>query len=155
MDQRDFNRDMGSYLRERKSGGKSFFSRIVPKVEIVSEDKQPPKPEEVPREHVEAVLRGESVPHEDDDFELAEPEHKSWWKRMFGSRPREAVAEDDVDLSVLSDKKPSVDSDVKEMLRICVQWVNRLPSEEIQEIRRSDEYVEFKRLLDKYGLIKK
>ena len=167
MDQREFNRQMGSYLRERKDGG-GFWKKLksmVPSVTIVpDEEDQEPEPEEVPVEKVQAVMRGESVePAEDDEFEAYEAmdEQAGFFERLsqwiFGSYDRtELLHEDDVDVAVIEqDVKPEVDRDVKEMLRVCVRWVNRLPPEEIQAIKREDEYREFKALLDKYGLLKK
>lgn len=167
MDQREFNRQMGSYLRERKSG-EGLWDRLkalLPSIEITSdEQEEQPEPEEVPVEQVEAVMRGESVEPEEDEDEFAQYDEipdKSFFERLsewvFGSYERdELLHEDDVDVAVIErDVKPEVDRDVKEMLRVCVQWINRLPPEEIQAIKREDEYREFKSLLEKYGLLKK
>lgn len=155
---------MGSYLRERKTAGEGFFSKLkkaFPRVSVEKEEPTP-EPEEVPKEHVEMVLRGERVPQpepEEAEAEAIPQKKRPFWRRWFFI-VEETYEEpkDDVDLSVL-EKKPAnkgrVDDDVKEMLRICVRWVNMLPPERIQDIKRSDEYVEFRRLLDKYGLIKK
>ncbi len=162
MSQRDFNREMGSYLRERKTAGDGFFSKMrkkMPKVSFSKEEEEKVVPDSVPKEHVEMVLRGERVPQPEpeEEFEPRPAKKKPFWHRWFFV-VEEVYEEpaDDVDMTVL-EKKPQgrVDDDVKEMLRTCVKWVNMLPPEKIQEIKRSDEYVEFKRLLDKYGLIKK
>lgn len=162
MDQREFNRQMGSYLRERKSEGGGFLSKLsrkLPNVTVVDEDKEAPKPNEVPREHVEAVMRGERVPAEEVEFEEDEIPKRGFmaWVRDMFEDERAPQPVQDVELAELERRpaKANIDDDVKEMLRICVRWVNRLPPEEIQEIRRTDEYQEFKRLLDKYGLLKK
>ena len=175
MDQREFNRQMGSYLRERKDGD-SFWKRIkemIPSVSIVS-DKDDEESEgsaraqeEVPVEQVEAVMRGESLPKDDEEDEDLAAAYDSvpsegffarWSKKLFGSYEKHELLhdEEDVDVAVITEyEKPAVDEDVKEMLRACVRWINRLPPEEIQAIKREDEYREFKRLLEKYGLLKK
>ena len=164
MGQRDFNKDMGSYLRERKTAGEGFFSKMkkkMPKVSFSKEEEQKPIPDTVPKEHVEMVLRGERVPQPEpveDEFEAAPEKRKPFWHRWFFvvEETYEEPTQDDVDMAVLERKPaPKVDEDVKNMLRTCVRWVNMLPPEKIQEIKRSDDYVEFKRLLDKYGLLKK
>ena len=62
---------------------------------------------------------------------------------------------EEIDLDDVYENQGAVDDDVKEMLRICVHWVNMLPSDKIQDIKRSDDFVKFKKLLDKYGLLKK
>ena len=158
MEQTEFNRQMGAYIRERKKE-KSVFSRIKPRVTVVDDDKPEP-PLEVSREHVDAVLRGERLV-EEDDFEESRVERPRFWKRVFGwiSLGDEVASpvQDDVDVGEIVNEKPrsAVDADVKEMLRICVHWVNMLPPEQLQDIKRSDDFDKFKRLLDKYGLIKK
>jgi len=166
MGQRDFNKDMGSYLRERKTAGEGFFSKVkkkMPKVSFSDKEEERVVPDSVPREHVEMVLRGERVPQPEpeEDFEPAVRKKMPFWRRWFvvvEEAPIERFRDEDVDMTVLDRKevpKGRVDEDVKEMLRTCVKWVNMLPPEKIQDIKRSDEFVEFKRLLDKYGLIKK
>jgi hypothetical protein len=173
MDQREFNRQMGSYLKERKGQPRGLWKRVkdlVPSVKIVDEDKereQAPS-DEVPVEQVEAVLRGESLPkdeEEDDEEAFAEYDEvpsEGFFARLsrkvFGSYEKHELLhdEEEVDVAVITEyQKPAVDRDVKEMLRSCVRWINRLPPEDIQAIKREDEYREFKRLLEKYGLIKK
>ncbi len=174
MDQREFNRQMGSYLRERKSGD-GLWKRLkdkLPSVTIVDdEEEQPAAParEEVPVEQVEAVMRGESLPEEESDeeefaeYEEMEESSKSFFERLreflFGSYEKHELLhdEEDVDVAVITERaeQPRVDEDVKEMLRVCIKWINRLPADEIQAIKREDEYREFKRLLEKYGLLKK
>ena len=162
MSQRDFNRELGSYLRQRKTAGDGFFSKMrkkMPKVSFAKEEEEKVVPDSVPKEHVDMVLRGERVPQPEPEEEFEPVKKKPFWHRWFfvveEVYQEEPVAED-VDMTVL-ERKPQgrVDDDVKEMLRTCVKWVNMLPPEKIQEIKRSDDFVEFKRLLDKYGLIKK
>lgn len=172
MDQREFNRQMGSYLRDRKDE-EGFWARVkkkLPSVKVVDDEKEPVQaPDEVPVEQVEAVMRGESLPKqepdEDDEGSFEEYEDipsegffERLSKRLFGSFEKsELLHEEEVDVAVVTEyqPKPEVDDDVKAMLRSCVRWINRLPPEDIQAIKREDEYREFKRLLDKYGLIKK
>lgn len=180
MDQKDFNRDMDSYLRKRKDSKGGFFSSLksVPKVEIVGDDDQEEKPTDVPLEQVQAVLRGETVrPQEtsreattvefdEEDFteqSFEQEPRRGFWSRLWqsiGMTREEVIGDEDEEVPDFSDLTPKrnkdeIDGDIKDMLKTCVQWVNRLPPEDIQDIRRSDDYQEFKRLLDKYGLLKK
>ena len=182
MDQRDFNRDMNSYLKKRKDSGSRLRNvfKGVPKVQIVNDD-EPAPPENVPLEQVQAVMRGEKVRPQQatvqetvfvteevrtettasyDDF--SDEPRTGFWTRLWASisMPKEQVVgleEEDVDFTELTREKgkDEIDGDVKDMLKICVRWINKLPADEIQEIRRGDEYQEFKRLLEKYGLLKK
>lgn len=174
MDQREFNRQMGSYLKDRKDE-EGFWARVkkkLPSITVVDDEKeQEPVPEEVPVEQVQAVMRGESLPKQEEDEEGEEDSFEEYEdipeegfferlsKKLFGSYEKSELLhdEEDVDVAVVTEyePKPQVDDDVKEMLRACVRWINRLPPEDIQAIKREDEYREFKRLLDKYGLIKK
>ena len=170
MDQREFNKQMGSYLKERKnskkrSSQKGVFSSLKDSfsVEIVDDDKPvSAHPDSVSVEDVQAVMRGERVlASEEDDFDeeefVEQYKPKGFWaslkESLFGGfSEQELLHEEPV---AVIDHKPAVDADVKEMLRTCVSWVNRLPPEEISRIKRSSEYEEFKRLLEKYELIKK
>lgn len=180
MDQREFNRQMDSYLKDRKEDG-GFWKRMkqkIPSVSIIDEEKEQEQapPDEVPVEQVQAVMRGESVARPEDEPEVSYTDSDDAFeeydevptegffarlaKKLFGSYEKRELLhdEDDVDISPITDyaaSKPEVDDDVKEMLRVCVKWVNRLPPEDIQAIKRQDEYRDFKRLLDKYNLIKK
>lgn len=163
MGQRDFNREMGSYLRERKTVGEGFFSKVkkkLPKARTTQEE-ETPRPDTVPKEYVDMVMRGERVPtpepEEDESFVEKKSKRPFWHRWFFIVEERMEEPEEDVDFSALTEKKstPHVDDDVKEMLRTCVAWVNMLPPEKIQEIKRSDDFVKFKALLNQYGLIKR
>lgn len=178
MGQRDFNRDMGAYLRERtnerpgKSG--SFIDKLkesFPKVTVIADDEpEQPVAEDVPQEYVQAVMRGESVPKPDPIEEAGEeieegivrtvPFWRRWVNWLAGdSSDNDYSVSEDIDMSEIHTeprpKKGAVDADVKEMLRICVHWVNMLPAEKIQDIKRSDDYQKFKDMLEQYGLLKK
>lgn len=177
MDQRDFNRSMDSYLKNRVStkpgkARKGFLDSLknaLPRITFTS-DEEPvqEQPEEVPREQVDAVLRGESLTKDEEIIaEEAEEEIEealkgpSLWSRFIDwltlSNKEEEDFDDDIPRNedVVKVKKGHVDEDVKEMLRICVHWVNMLPPEKIQDIKRSDDFMKFKELLDRYGLLKK
>lgn len=174
MKQRDFNRQMDAYLRQRRSEGGSLFDdlkRKLPKVKITSDEEpeQEVTPDKVPQDVVDAVMRGESV--EPSVLEEVEQEVETgvvetsngfrifWQKVTDWFTPRPVVEEDLDDFDVaeeeLPKKKANVDEDVKDMLRICVSWVNMLPPEKLQDIKRSDDFRKFKDLLDQYGLLKK
>ncbi len=161
MRQRDFNKDMGAYINRRKSkeGLIKKIKKQVPRVEVVKDDK--PSDDRVPMEIVDKVMRGEKIIVEE-EVDVTYEDNKSeirGWRRFFSwlwvDQDKTPVEEDDDMSVVFDDNKNKVDSDVKEMLRIAVEWVNRLPPVDIQDIKRSDEYFKFKQLLDKYGLLKK
>ncbi len=167
VDQREFNRQMSSYLRDRKDK-RGMWSRLkdsMPKVSVAEDtsDNKQSVSQEVPIEQVQAVMRGEHISVEEDisedDFSDAD-EKPGFFDRIreliFGSYQKEELLHEHEELSVLGEEKMlTVDEDVKEMLRTCVRWLSRLPSDEISKIKRSQEYDDFKALLDKYGLLKK
>ncbi|MFT4250459.1 MAG: hypothetical protein ACMXYD_03805 [Candidatus Woesearchaeota archaeon] len=171
MDQREFNKQMGSYLKDRKgsssrsSSGKGFFSSLKSSfsVEVVDDDKPVQQPDSVSVEDVQAVMRGEHLHASEDDFDeeafVEEYKPKGFWaslkESLFGSFSEQELLHEEPVAVIERKRSSAVDEDVKEMLRTCVSWVNLLPSEEISRIKRSPEYEEFKRLLEKYELIKK
>ena len=150
MNQRDFNRQMDNYLRSRRapSGGKGLLGKLKGITVTIEDDEPPrPKPEPVMEEPEPVVVEAEP---EDVEYEETAPRQRFWhrWFRRVskGDRVLEEVEEIE---------KPKVDEDVREMLKISVRWINMSPPDVIQEIKRSDDYVRFKDLLDKYGLLKK
>lgn len=171
MDQREFNKEMGSYLKKKKNGSsspgpkKGFFESLKDmfRIELVDDEPaQPQQDESVSVEEVEAVMRGESVDVSEDDFDeeafVQAHKPKGFWaslkESMFGSFNEEELLHDDEPDVAVIETPGKVDDDVKEMLRTCVSWINRLPAEEISRIKRSPEYDQFKELLRKYKLIK-
>jgi hypothetical protein len=108
-------------------------------------------------------MRGENTApanNEDFDEESFVEEHRpkgffaSLKEAFFGSyAEEELLGEDEAEVAVI-ERPGKVDDDVKEMLRTCVSWINRLSAEVISRIKRSEEYDEFKDMLRKYKLIK-
>jgi len=178
MNQRDFNRQMGAYLTSRRDheDGRSFIDKIkesFPKVELANDEPEVIPSEDVSKEAVQAVLRGEQLaPKAEESVEKFEEEPdrrivKPWWQKMIDKLTipydkdelldanEDMIEEEVAKLASTTPKHQQIGTDVKEMLRICVHWVNQLPPEQIQEIKRSDDFVKFKKLLEKYDLLKK
>jgi len=48
----------------------------------------------------------------------------------------------------------SLNDDVKETLKILTEWIKKLPPEKMKQFKESDDFVKYKDVLKKYGLIK-
>lgn len=136
----DFNKDMGSYLSKRKSGSsktKEGFENDINKADFKDI---------------------EEVEHEIDQLENARGEEynddenkQGFFKSLFKSLglSKEPEFEEEADESY-----PELDEDVKKVLRITFDWINRLPPEIKLKFKESQDFVEYKAILQKYGLVK-
>jgi len=50
---------------------------------------------------------------------------------------------------------PGVDQDLKEVLKVTHKWIEKLPPAKIKEFKESSDFLMYKDILEKYGLIKK
>ena len=49
----------------------------------------------------------------------------------------------------------ALDEDVKEVLKITFKWLKQMDPDQVEEIKSSSDFEKYKKVLDKYGLIKK
>jgi len=52
-------------------------------------------------------------------------------------------------------QEPVLDEDVKEVLKITFKWLKQMDPDQVEDIKNSADFDKYKRVLDKYGLIKK
>ena len=91
----------------------------------------------------------------DEEIEELEEVRESLWTRflrsMRSSRRSEAELRDDI----LDDVVPAIDTDVKDVLKVMHKWLERLPSNDMNQFKRSEDFEQYKTILEKYDLIKK
>ena len=51
--------------------------------------------------------------------------------------------------------QPVLDEEVKEVLKITFKWLKQMDPDTVEEIKSSSDFEKYKKVLDKYGLIKK
>lgn len=156
----EFNKEMGTYLRQRGAfrrtnpflAAKKYFRTLT-----TVKKKEPEKPLQIPQEQVDAVLKQAQKPafkptklmKQAAPTPVATPARrpKMDLTRLFGRKKEE-------DYEVV-ETAPALDEDVKEVLKITFKWLKAMDSELIEEIKGSEDFEKYKKLLDKYGLIKK
>lgn len=167
----EFNRDMGAYLRQRRSSDynnpldsartyvKGFFAK--------KEEPKEEMPLDIPQEQVEAVIAQSKVKTRSiqkvsvsarpvaqvmQGTPAQEPkQHKVSIMKWFGSKTQE----DDYEQVAVAPAQPAIDEDVREVLKITFKWLKMMDQETVEEIKSSTDFEKYKKVLDKYGLIKK
>jgi hypothetical protein len=123
-----------------------LFRRRIP--EAVPEDL--PENEAVVLEELEDEI--EEVDHEIEELEVV---RESLWERFMNRLRRSGRSEGDLKDELLDEVVPVIDEDVKETLKMLHSWLERLPPGEMQSFKRSDDFQQYRVMLEKYGLIKK
>jgi len=73
--------------------------------------------------------------------------------KLFERRPVDNYGEEDFSVSELT-KNPVLDEDVKEVLKIAHSWIGHLSPVKKNAFKNSDDFVKYKEILMKYGLVK-
>lgn len=147
---REFNQEMGSYLKHRKqTKGTNPFSSARRYVQgmLKSDEEEQAAQADIPQERVQEMLANKRVPREERFAE--QPRKVNTFMRWFGSR--QEAEEDETETM----QAPVLDEDTKEALKLTFKWLKRLDPETIEEFKRSPDFERYKIALDKYGLLKK
>jgi hypothetical protein len=155
MARSDFNQDMGQYLRKRKVMGagnplaaaKRFFSKTFGFGQKAKQQEELPL--DIPQEHVNAVLKGESAPALTPTRSTTTPRKNTmgWFSKK--------TEDEDYDMMDAGPAQPVLDEDVKEVLKITFKWLKQMDPDVVEDIKASPDFEKYKAVLDKYGLIKK
>ena len=91
----------------------------------------------------------------DEEIHDLEEVRESLWTRflksMRASRRSEAEIKDDL----LDEVVPVIDEDVKSVLKVLHKWLGKLPAHEMNSFKASEDFLSYKAILEKYGLVKK
>jgi hypothetical protein len=172
MVREEFNRDMGDYLRRRNvikrtnpfAAAHNFFTKSF-KFTIKKDEKEE-LPLDIPQEQIEAVLAQDAIKPSTSKRPLAakpqvvtlprEPQ-KTQEKKTMGWLFNKKKEEEDYDTmeTVTMPQQSVLDEDVKEVLKITFKWLKQMDPDQVESIKNSPDFEKYKRVLDKYGLIKK
>lgn len=168
--QQDIRKEMEEYLSSRKKNGflglfkkeeeddelspdmetygeedKSVFGSIIDSVKSAFNKK--PKEEQT---NLEEEFETAPKEHIEPDFEEFEEEQEKdeigFFARLFRSKK-----EEESELEVKEDCK----EDLKKIAKFCAELLKKVPSDELKKIKFSNEFSEFKQILDRNELIKK
>jgi hypothetical protein len=155
----NINREMDEYLAARKGGGWNLFRRR-PEGSAERLVREAKTEEHLSGEEMRKLEAMQGKIEQVDTLEAQHPEAfdeleekrdglmGKFFRFLRGSEQQhkgeEAVAE-------MSER---LDADVKQVLKKVHLWLEKLPADEKMRFRRSPEFVEYKALLQKYGLVK-
>lgn len=170
MAREEFNRDMGDYLRRRNVirrtnplvAAHNFFTKNF-RFRIKTEEREE-LPLDIPQEQIEAVLAMDAIKQSTSKRPVAgKPQvvtiqpQKTQEKRTMGWLFNKKKEEEDYDTmeTVTMPAQGALDEDVKEVLKITFKWLKQMDPDQVEDIKNSADFEKYKKVLDKYGLIKK
>lgn len=109
----------------------------------------------------EIVEIEEEIETVDEAVEELEEKRDSLLRRLFKSLfgIKSKSAEEDIDEDLIAQNIPSPDAELKDetkkVLKSLHRWISKLPPEHIESFRRSQDFIDYKDILDKYGILKK
>ena len=134
---KDFHTEMGNYL-DRRMGDKKKIKDVF---------KREKKAEFKEIDEVEDEI--EQMEKEQGPEEEFKESKRGFFSRLFGFGK-----DDDFDDAEMEESRPELDEDVKRVLRISFDWINQLPPDKKIKFKHSQDFVEYKAVLEKYGLLK-
>lgn len=166
----EFNRDMESYLRNRKVvrrtnpflAAKSYFMNMFKpannpqqRQEVMPNDQGDLTPEQVQAVMATGAVKplGKVVGRHAPAKPAAQVQQAPKKVKSMGWFSRSK--EEDYEEVAPAMQQPVLDEDVREVLKITFKWLKQMDPEQIDEIKRSPDFEKYKQVLDKYGLIKK
>ena len=139
----DFDRDMEEYITERRR--RSFLGvfsrkqaevRLHPEVQPYADEAEPVPPTVQPEPQPEPAPQESEQP-------LPEPK-EGFFSRMFKKKEEEQAP-------VISNE---MYEDLRQVSKIALHIAKQLPSDKLEELKKSAEYSQFKDILKKHGLIR-
>lgn len=166
MTAQEFNKEMGHYLKQRGAfrrnnpflAARTYFKGMMPK------QKKEELPLDISPEQVQQVIRQSAVAQRPVARPTARPIAKPLTRAAKPATKKQQKVgimkwfnkkEDEEEYDVVETAAPVLDEDVKEVLKITFKWLKQMDPDLIDEIKASEDFEKYKKLLDKYGLIKK
>lgn len=168
-DKREFNRDLVSYIRKKKTRKRyrpsnresdtyyqedrpSFWSKMFSTRRI---EAKMPKEEVAEVHEIEEEIEAadQEIKDAEDIEKTAEIRKERLLTRLF-RKMRGAGKEKEFPEEAEEAAMPVLDEDIKEILKITFTWINKLPKSKLREFRSSEDFEKYKVILMKYGLVK-
>lgn len=149
---KDFNKEMDEYLETRKySDGRE---RLLTKIKrLFPEKKDDYKRIDLePEEEVEEPEQEEMV--EEPEEEVPQEKRRGFMAWIFGWRNEEGDEFEEVVVEENDEREEEIE-ELKEVVRILHGWLEKLPKDELNKFRRSEDFQRYKDALDRLGLLKK
>jgi hypothetical protein len=166
-----FNGDMDRYLRDRKRdkvfgshGKRSWFDKIfAPRQDIPQDDlsrDEASKLERMEHEIEEGAVQLKHVHDMEEDLEERQEERVSFYQKLRNLFTREHElehAEERLEMREERDEQMEqrVQDDFKALARIQIKWMDRLPTRVKEEFKSSDDYLTYREILQRRGVVKK
>lgn len=181
---REFNKEMDDYLerirqRQKRSGEINKWSIPIKKKKEEPKIKKKEKiPEEIEEENIimeysdkelswwdklfsrkkrtdpEIIEAEEELEEITDEIEELEEERETIVQKFLKLlRRKETTAEEE--LEEFEEEEPTLDPEVKDLLKRLHQWLEKLPNRDLRAFKVSEDFELYKKVLEKYGLIKK
>ena len=162
----DFNREMETYMKDRKTRRLDLFKWARPKPKPQSDDLTPEEKAKLGavEEEIETIEEAEQVAPPEIKEELEEA-HESALQRFFGMfrfYKRRHELEDEADMIIAAEETPQTAKpnpqdieEIREVLRITHRWLGKLNKRFVDDFQASPDYEKYKAALVKYGLAKK
>jgi len=138
-----------------------FFKRKTRTAELMDEELQAHSEELTPVEKEELKSLEREVDSIEDEEMMLEVEKKSaialFFGKLFGRRNKpkeddfEDIDEDQIQAAVQED---TLKDETRVVLKALHKWISRLPPDQIEAFRRSQDFAMYKELLEKYGLVR-
>ena len=155
MDRLEFHKDLGRYISKRRK------QNPLKAVQGLYDKKQQPIQNYAPEVNKMDEIAQESTQQTNAQEELAkeyETERKGFLGRMmekwFGAReeiPQEENSDQQISQIV---EKDALTSDIRVVAKIALQLSKQVPPEQLHEFKESNDFILFKDILRKHGLIK-
>lgn len=168
IDKTDFNRELVSYIRKKKSKAKKKYSPKAKEADVYYQEQKPSLWNKLFTKRMEAKMPREKVAEikeieeeiEETDQEIKEAEEiektaEIRKERLFSRLFRKMKGADKEKPEFPEEEAmPQLDEDVKDILKITFNWINKLPKAKLQEFKSSEDFEKYKVILMKYGLVK-
>lgn len=142
------------FLFKKKSATAEFMEEEIQEAQIAD-----------PQMYEELESMEEEVESIDEEMQSLETKKQSvlsqFFKSLFGSSRKsideddiEEISQEDIDASV-AQRESLVEEETKEVLKAMHKWLSKLPPEQIEAFRRSEDFDRYKALLQHYGVAKR
>jgi hypothetical protein len=173
--QKEINRELENYLSSRVD------RKPIKKANMISEESEFEKEEVefygsqkpfykvimdifIPKKRTEVVREIDEVEAEvDEEIKQREPEETDEVspKKGFLSRIIDFFKitydeyEEEQEQEYQSEEPVMINQDIKDIIKLQHKWINKLPKNEIKKFKESEDFQNYKYILEKYNLIKK
>ncbi|MEM4710423.1 MAG: hypothetical protein QXL18_00550 [Candidatus Woesearchaeota archaeon] len=153
MSQKDINKDLGQYIKE-KHKKEPFWKRIGISKKAINDDAKTKEDKEL--EEMENKLEEVNAVEEKVEEEINEEREgilKRFFKKLnFGKKEQEYYEPEEEETK--EDNELNDDQEIKEFLKSIHAWIIKLDPEIQKEFKNSPDFEKYKKMLKKYGLIK-